>query len=94
MKYWVRIRKGFFPVLKYIEHLINLAFTNTRFVFISDFASLVGIPVGIASSTVRLKISAMIAGIKKERKKYDKIELLAKTKSNAIELLTSRAFID
>lgn len=87
-------KKRVFPVLKYTEHLINLAFTNTRFVFISDFASLVGIPVGIASSTVRLKISAMIAGIKKERKKYDKIELLAKTKSNAIELLISKAFID
>lgn len=48
-------KKRVFPVLKYTEHLINLAFTNTRFVFISDFASLVGIPVGIASSTVRLK---------------------------------------
>ena len=36
----------------------------------------------------------MTAGIKKERKKYDKIELLAKTKSNAIELLISKAFID
>ena len=87
-------KKRVFPVLKYTEHLINLAFTNTRFVFISDFASLVGILVGIASSIVRLKISTTTAGIKKERKKYDKIELLAKTKSNAIELLTSRAFID
>ena len=87
-------KKRVFPILKYIEHLINLAFTNTRFVFISDFASLVGILVGIASSTVRLKISTTTAGIKKERKKYDKIELLAKTKSNAIEILISKAFID
>ena len=87
-------KKRDFPILKYIEHLINLAFTNTRFVFISDFASLVGIPVGIASSTVRLKISAMTAGIKKERKKCDKIELLAKTKSNAIQLLIYKVFID
>ena len=87
-------KKRVFPILKYIEHLINLAFTNTRFVFISDFASLVGILAGIASSTVRLKISTTTAGIKKERKKYDKIELLAKTKSNAIEILISKAFID
>ena len=52
---------------------------------ISLFASLVGIPIGITSSVIGLKICAITAGIKKYKpivkkrnKSHDKIVLLAK----------------
>ena len=51
--------------LNYTEHLLILASTVTGCVSVSAFASLVGIPVGIASSAVGIKICAIIAGIKK-----------------------------
>ena len=50
---------------------------------ISAFASLIGVPVGIASSAVGMKTRAITAGIKKyksiikkKKKMYDKIVLL------------------
>ena len=65
------------------------------------FASLVGIPMGILSSTIGLKICLKTAGnkkyksvIKKKRTKYDKILLLPKSKLNNIEVLISKSSID
>ena len=59
-------------------------------VSISAFASLVGIPVRIESSTVTMQISVITAGIKKyksiikkKKKKHNKIVLLAKVKLNS-----------
>ena len=59
----------------------------TGYVLISAFISLVGLPVGITSSAVDLKICAITAQlkkyksvIKKKRKKHDTIVLLAKSK--------------
>ena len=43
-------------ILNYINHLFILATTVTGCVSISAFASLAGIPVGIASSEVGIKI--------------------------------------
>ena len=67
----------------------------------SAFASLVRIPIGIASFTIGLKICVITAGIKKyksiikkKRKKHDKIVLLPKSKLNSIEVLISKALID
>ena len=51
--------------LNYIEHFLILAFTITGCVFISAFASLVGVPIGITSSAIGLKVCAITAGIKK-----------------------------
>ena len=55
----------------------------------SAFTSLIGISIGITSSTIGLKIFAITAGIKKyksiikkKKKKHDKIVLLAKSKLN------------
>ena len=69
--------------------------------FISAFASLAGILIGITSSAIGLKICAIAAGIKKyksiikkKKKKHDKIVLLAKSKLNGIEVLVSKALID
>ena len=63
--------------------------------------SLLGIPIGITSSELRLKICAIAAGIKtyksmirKKKKKHDKIVLLAKSKLNSIEVLISKALND
>ena len=60
---------------------------------ISAFAFLIGIPIGIKSSAIRLKICTITAGIKKyksamkkKKKKHDKIVLLAISKLNSIEV--------
>ena len=43
-------------VLNYIEHILIVDSTVSGCVFISDFASLVGILIGITSSAIGLKI--------------------------------------
>ena len=62
---------------------------------------MIGIPIGITSSAVRLKICAITAGtkkhesiIKKKKKKYDRIISLAKSKLNIIEVLISKSLTD
>ena len=76
--------------LNYVEHF-----------FILHFLSLLGIPTGITSSAIRLKICPIPAGInkyksiiKKNKRKHDKIVLLAKSKLNSIKVLTSKPLID
>ena len=87
--------------LNYIEHLLVLVSTITGCISISAHASLLGIPIGITSSAIGLKICAIATGIKKykstikkKKNKHDKIVLLAKSKLNAIEVLISKALID
>ena len=86
--------------LNYIEQLPILASTVTGYVFISTFASLVGILIGIMSSAIGLKTYVITAGIKrykpiiKKRKKHNKIVSLAKSKLNIIEVLISVALIN
>ena len=87
--------------LNYIEHFFILASTITGCISISAFSYLIGIPIGITSSTIRLNICAITAGIKKykpiikkKKKKHDKIVLLAKSKLNRIEVLISKALIE
>ena len=87
--------------LNYIEHFLILASTITWYISISVFASLLGIPIGITSSVIGLKICAIAAGIKKyksvikkKKKNSDKIILLAKSKLNSIEVLISKASIN
>ena len=60
--------------------------------------SLIGIPVGIMRSAVELKICAIMTVMKKyksiiEKKKHDKIVLLAKPKFNSVEGLFSKTLI-
>ena len=50
--------------MNYIEHSLIAIFTITGCASISAFASLVGIPIGIASSTIGLKIFVITTGIK------------------------------
>ena len=71
-------------VLNYIEHLLVLTSTVSGWVFISNFAGLVGFPIGIPNSSIGLKIHVIPAGIKKyksiikkKKKKHEKILSLA-----------------
>ena len=52
-------------VLNYIDHTLIVIPTITGCISISAFASLVGIPMGITSSAIGLKICVITAGIKK-----------------------------
>ena len=74
---------------------------NTGCISICAFASLIGIPIGITSSAIGLKICAANAWIKtyksiikKKKKKHDKIVLLPKFKLNSKEVLTYKTLID
>ena len=87
--------------LSYIEHFFILASAITRCISISAFTSLIGVPIGITSSTVGLKICVKTARIKKymsiikkKKKKQDKIVLLARLKLSRIEVLISKTLID
>ena len=73
--------------LNYIELFLDLASTITGYILISAFTFLIGIPIGIMSSAIGLKICAITRGIKKyksinkkKKKRHDKIVLLAKCK--------------
>ena len=74
--------------LNYIEHFLILASTMTGCFSIPAFASLIRIPIGVKSSAIGLKICAITAELK-WNKKHDKIVLLAKSKLNSIEVLIS-----
>ena len=65
------------------------------------FRSVVGAPVGIESASITLIFSLTTGIVKKllsttrnKKEKYDKIFMLAKSKLNNIETLTSQALID
>ena len=65
--------------LNYIEQFLIIASTITGCISISAFASLFGIPIGITSSVIGLKIYAIVSGIKKyksliKKKKRTKIK--------------------
>ena len=88
-------------VLNYIEHLLIVIFTITGCVFISAFASLVAISIGILSSAIGVKIWIITVEVKKYKSinkkkmsKHDKIVLLAKSILNSIEVLLSKVLID
>ena len=78
--------------MNYIEPLLISFSTFTGCISISDFTSLVGIPIGITNSAIGLNVCVITAGIKKYRsiikrkkKQYDKILSLAKSKLNNVE---------
>ena len=62
---------------------------------------MLGIPIEITSSVTELKVCSTAAGIKKYRsiikkkkKNHDQIVLLAKSKLNSVDVLTSKALIN
>ena len=87
--------------LNCIENFLILGSVITACTSISAFASLLGIPIGITSSAIGLKLCVVAAGIKrfksiikKKKKKYDKMVMLAKTNVISIEILISKSLID
>ena len=57
--------KNSFWSVNYIEQFLVFVSAFSVSVFISAFASLAVVPVGIASSTIGIRICAITAGIKK-----------------------------
>ena len=60
-----RKHKNVRMILNYAENFLILASTISGCISISAFASLFGVPIGIASSAIGLRICAIAAGIKK-----------------------------
>ena len=60
----IKKHKKVCATLSHIEHFLILASAITACISISGFASLLGIPRGITSSAVGLKICAIVAGKK------------------------------
>ena len=84
--------KKVYRVLNYTEHLLILISIVDGCISISAFASLVGIPVGIANSAMELEICEITTVIKiyksiteEEKKKHGKILSLEKSKLNSVE---------
>ena len=65
MNWRVKKHKKVCTSLNYIEHVLILVSTITRCISISAFTSLIGIPVGITSSAIELKICVIATRIKK-----------------------------
>ena len=85
-------------IVNHIAPFLILASTITGRTSIYTFTSFIGIPIGITSSGIWLRICVTTAGIrkykliiKKKKKKHDKI---AKFKLNNIEVLISKAATD
>ena len=64
--------------LNYFEHFVIFISAVSGCVSISPFGSLVGIPVGITSSAVGLKIFVISSGIKKYKSIIKKYSVLSK----------------
>ena len=60
-----RKHKKVCAALNYIEYFLILASTITGCISFSAFASLLGIPIGITSSAIGIKICEMTAGVKR-----------------------------
>ena len=86
--------------LNYIHFLVLISAIK-ECISISDFTSLIGNPIWITSSVIGLKLCQINAGIKKyqsifnkEKKKVDKIPLVAKFKLNTLGVLISKTSIN
>ena len=86
--------------LNYIEHFFILSPTVTVCISISALAYFLGIPIGITSPAIGLKICKIATRIKKyssiikKKKNHDKMLLLEKSKLDSIEVLNSKTLID
>ena len=85
----------------YIDKILIVLSTTSSGVCIISSASVIGVPVGIASASFTLIFSITTGIIKKllgttrnKKKKHDKILILAKNKLSSIETLISQILID
>ena len=89
MDQWVKAQKRFYNFKLYW----TLPFSSFCSYWIFAFAYLLGIPIGITTSAIGLKICATTAGIKKCKLIIKKMVLLAKSKLNSTEVLISNGLI-
>ena len=87
-------------IFNYIDKILIVLSATSGGVSINSFSSVIGAPAGIASASLTLTFS-LTTGVKKllditrkEKKKHDKILMLAKSKFNSIDRLKSQALID
>ena len=84
----------------YIDKILIVLSATSSGVSIISFTSIAGAPVGIASASLTLIFSLTKGIVKKllnitrNKKKHDKILMLAKSQLNSIETLISQALID
>ena len=85
----------------YIDKILIVLSATTGGICIVSHTTVVGAPVGIASTGFTIVFSLATGIIKKllsttknKKKKHDKIPVLAKNKLNSIEILVPQALID
>ena len=78
-------------VFDYIDQALIVLSARSGGVSLISFTSIIAAPVGIASASFTLIFS--LIGIV-QKKKHDKILMLAKSKLNSVETLISQALID
>ena len=99
-KSWSKKLSKYVTAFDYADKILILLSTTGSGVWIISSASVVGAPVGIASASFTLIFSLTTGIIKKllsitrNKKKHDKILMLAKSKLDSIETLVSQALID
>ena len=97
-------------VKKISKYIVAFDYADKRFITLSasfgnlsiaSYATIVGIPIGIAGASLALIFTIMIGVVKtllnitrKKKKKHNKIITLARSKLNIIEHLISQALID
>ena len=92
-KSWIKKLSNYVTAFDYIDKILFFLSTTTGGVFIISFESIVGAPVGIASTSFTLIFSlttgiikTLITITRNKKKKHDKI---LKSKLNSIETLVS-----
>ena len=82
----------------YTDKIFTVLSVTTGRVSIISFTSVTGAPVGIASTLIFSLTTGIIKKLlsitRNEKKKHDKILMLAKSKLSSIEILVSQALID
>ena len=88
-------------IFSYIDKILIVLRATSGGVSIISFSSVIGVPAGIAIASFTLMFSLATGIVKKllniarkKKKKHDKIHMLAKSKFNSIDTLTSQALID
>ena len=85
----IKKNKKVCTTVNYIKHFLILITAVTGCISISAFVSLLGIPIEISTSAIRLKICAINVGIKNDKstvkkKKLDEIVSSGKTKLRSL----------
>ena len=96
-----KVKKKYIAAFDYIDKALIVLSAASGGICIISFTIVIGIPAGLASASFTLIFSLttgiikkLIKVIRKKKKKYNKIVMLAKSKLNSIETLMSQALID